>query len=594
MTPEELQQLIDILNNEDIDQAANSVNGINLFGNHPIVYSAIFGKPIKKPEDAPFYSVDELKKWWANLDIEAEKRILAKITEYGVKDLYQGRICDFFWFVDKKIDCARRAMWYYRTTLKCSSFSVCFWSINRYISLAKAIGEENLRKKEIVELLRETISKKVNANYDYCFLLKIAKRWDDEKGPLIRAAEDALRELSDSQDYILIGKYCDLLLSLYDDIKNSQIQKEKIIWKKARAIIHTANNLKNTDGNDKFRRANLLKNAVNELKALKTEDAKNYRKQLLFEIQQLEEEGVKALPLFQHSGDASQLVAVLMKILESLEGPEEYMYFLANCMNFLKKKEHENVILSNRSIIDLFSSTVIGSDGRVKAKVGSLTKNTENATEIDKKALQLKAERSACREIVVTSQIVLANVHRFIQQISIPEAMVREIVIRSGFVPPDRIQLYTKGLYAGIKGDFLTALCILTPQIENSIRHIAEMCGEPVYNLKEDGTEELKTFHALLEAEKVQECLDEDFLFTLKTVFVSPYGLNFRNEFCHGILSDAQYQTYTALYIWWLIFKCCYMLSPLPSDIVAASVQTKIAKEASTLNTGSSRDKDNE
>ena len=61
MTPEELQQLIDILNNEDIDQAANSVNGINLFGNHPIVYSAIFGKPIKKPEDTPFYSVDELK-----------------------------------------------------------------------------------------------------------------------------------------------------------------------------------------------------------------------------------------------------------------------------------------------------------------------------------------------------------------------------------------------------------------------------------------------------------------------------------------------------------------------------------------------------
>lgn len=540
MTPEELQQLMDILNNEDIDQAANRVNEINLFGNHPVVYFAIFGKPIKKPEDTPFYSVDELKKWWANLDIEAEKRTLAKLTECGVKDLYQGRICDFFWFVDKKIDCARKAMGYYRTALKCSSFSVCFWSINRYISLAKAIGEESLRKKEIVELLRETISKKVNANYDYCCLLKTAKRWDNEKGSLISAAEEALRELSNSLDYILIGKYCDLLLSLYDGIKNSQIQKERIIWKKAQAIIHTANNLKNTDGNDKFRRANLLKNAVNELKQLKTEDAKNYRKQLLFEIQQLEEEGVKELPLFQQSGDASQLVTVLVKILESLEGQEEYMYFLANCMDFLSQKEHENAVLSNRSIIDFFSSTVIGNDGRAKAKVGSLTKNTENATEIDKNALRLKAERSACREIVVVSQVVLANVHRFIQQISVSEGMVREIVISSGFVPPDRIQLYTKGLYAGIKGDFLTALCILTPQIENSIRHIAEMCGEPVYNLKEDGTEELKTFHALLEAEKVKECLDEDFLFTLKTVFVSPYGLNFRNEFCHGILNDEQ------------------------------------------------------
>ena len=79
-------------------------------------------------------------------------------------------------------------------------------------------------------------------------------------------------------------------LSLYDDIKSGKIQKEKIIWKKAQAIIRVANSLKSTDGNDKFRRANLLKDVVNELKAIKTEDAKNYRKQLLLEIQRLEEE----------------------------------------------------------------------------------------------------------------------------------------------------------------------------------------------------------------------------------------------------------------------------------------------------------------
>ena len=112
---------------------------------------------------------------------------------------------------------------------------------------------------------------------------------------------------------------------------------------------------------------------------------------------------------------------------------------------------------------------------------------------------------------------------------------------------------------AGFSGDFLTALSILVPQVENSVRELALECGEPVYNLNEDGIEEIKTMHAVLELDGVKEHLDEDFLLALKTVFCSKFGFNMRNDIAHGLLSDKQFQSFHALYTWWFILKICYM-----------------------------------
>lgn len=102
----------------------------------------------------------------------------------------------------------------------------------------------------------------------------------------------------------------------------------------------------------------------------------------------------------------------------------------------------------------------------------------------------------------------------------IEEKDIREIVENSVIVPEDRKEAYIKGLMAGFLGDFLTALYILIPQVENSVRELAMQCGEPVYNLNENGIEELKTMHAVLELEGVKECLDDDFLLAIKTIFV--------------------------------------------------------------------------
>ena len=82
----------------------------------------------------------------------------------------------------------------------------------------------------------------------------------------------------------------------------------------------------------------------------------------------------------------------------------------------------------------------------------------------------------------------------------------------------------------GFSGDFLTALSILIPQIENAVRYLAVECGEPVYNMNEEGIEEIKSMHAVLELEGVKESLDENLIFALNTIFCSKFGFNMRNN----------------------------------------------------------------
>ena len=193
-------------------------------------------------------------------------------------------------------------------------------------------------------------------------------------------------------------------------------------------------------------------------------------------------------------------------------------------------------------------------------------------------ALLANMEMDSYINMDIDSKIRVANVKNQIQfKYDITEHDVQKIVEDSIFVPVERRIADKKGLFAGFNNDFLTALSILMPQVDNSIRNFAEMCGEVVYNVKEDGSEELKSMNAVLDLPKVKECFDEDLLFSLNTIFCSKYGLNMRNEVAHGTLDDTYFNSYWVLYVWWFVFKLCYMYTKNVQykywDIVADKIE---------------------
>lgn len=140
----------------------------------------------------------------------------------------------------------------------------------------------------------------------------------------------------------------------------------------------------------------------------------------------------------------------------------------------------------------------------------------------------------------------------------IEEKDIQTIVNDSIFVPQTRKESFAKGLWFGFQKDYMAALHILVPQFENAFRNLVAECEEPVYNLKLDGTEEVRTLNGLIEQASIQEIFDDDFLFAIQLLFCSPYGLNLRNEQAHGLMDDSFYYSYHAVVVWWYIFCLCH------------------------------------
>jgi hypothetical protein len=123
------------------------------------------------------------------------------------------------------------------------------------------------------------------------------------------------------------------------------------------------------------------------------------------------------------------------------------------------------------------------------------------------------------------------------------------------FVPQGHEEIFLRGIHAGFHGDFLIASHLLTPQIENSIRHVLELNGVDVSNLNSDGTQPVKTYGGLFDIKETKAIFGEDMCFELRGCLIEKTGYDFRNQVAHGFVSDAQCCSVAAITVWWLVLR---------------------------------------
>jgi len=125
---------------------------------------------------------------------------------------------------------------------------------------------------------------------------------------------------------------------------------------------------------------------------------------------------------------------------------------------------------------------------------------------------------------------------------------------KSKFIPEDRIEIYARGIYEGFQNNFTISSHILVPQIENSIRHIANQNSISTTRTDDDLQYE-NTLGGCLE--RIKEIIDPDLLSELKNFLVDTSNVNFRNEISHGLMSPFLIQHY-GKYLWWLSLKMIF------------------------------------
>jgi hypothetical protein len=71
----------------------------------------------------------------------------------------------------------------------------------------------------------------------------------------------------------------------------------------------------------------------------------------------------------------------------------------------------------------------------------------------------------------------------------------------------------------------------------------------------------------------IKEELGEDFAFDLHSLLVSEFGLNFRHNLAHGLLSPSDFNAPAGIYLWWMLLR----LFVIPTSFVQNYSESKSA-----------------
>jgi hypothetical protein len=134
------------------------------------------------------------------------------------------------------------------------------------------------------------------------------------------------------------------------------------------------------------------------------------------------------------------------------------------------------------------------------------------------------------------------------------------ILIHSPFVPGDLLRTFSRGFLRFFQGDFVSGLYILTPLLENSLRHVLKSHGHDV-TIFDDATQtqQDRTISSLFE--QMRSELDTIFgtpiTADIERVFLKKPGPHLRHALSHGLLHDGDPYGPDAVYACWLIFRLC-------------------------------------
>jgi hypothetical protein len=183
----------------------------------------------------------------------------------------------------------------------------------------------------------------------------------------------------------------------------------------------------------------------------------------------------------------------------------------------------------------LFSTQLIDAKGRVVAKIGGIETDLEG---------QLLIHIS--QSLQISTFFVRSIIQKMIELNLMTKDSIIDFLKKSPVFEKDRYEFIEKGLDAYFVNDYITAIHLLIPQIENAIRNIIEKTGGLTLEPSRCGGFNLKTFDKLLRDENLIATLGIDFTNYFRILFTEQRGWNLRNNVCHGIANLSHFNYATA------------------------------------------------
>jgi hypothetical protein len=193
---------------------------------------------------------------------------------------------------------------------------------------------------------------------------------------------------------------------------------------------------------------------------------------------------------------------------------------------------------------------MVNAQGKIVAKRGSLL--ADDPDEREEVIRQAMFERAAQQRDVLAVTTLRPACAQIVEEHYLGARELLPLVTASPFVPPGREEVFAVGLAAGFNGDFATALHMLMPQFENSVRAILAQNGAITSKVDDEGVQDERSLNELLYSPQAKTVFGPDLLFDMQGLLIERWGGNLRNQMAHGLLDVAHMVGSQSVYFWWL------------------------------------------
>ncbi len=201
----------------------------------------------------------------------------------------------------------------------------------------------------------------------------------------------------------------------------------------------------------------------------------------------------------------------------------------------------------------LISGVVLDEKGKVIAKRASMNSTQEE---------NLGVVRSQASQHLIFSVTIKGSVLGWAQRelnnrTDFDESLIDSLLYPNPFIPKSRVLQFKRGLMTGFKGDWISAVYILIPQLENSLRHLMQLAGYEMVKMDSDGIQQEKDLNAFIYSDEFQDIVGEDMAFQLQVILTDKIGLNLRNQIAHGLATDGTVLSEVGPFIWSMTLLLC-------------------------------------
>jgi len=236
----------------------------------------------------------------------------------------------------------------------------------------------------------------------------------------------------------------------------------------------------------------------------------------------------------------------------------ECLLILANIYPGIDKKQifidaKKNLV--QNPLMSLSSSVTFAKDGRVASKNEGIDLRDPDSDQ-SKEAVAAEALRNY---LFTTGTVVQGGIIPVLQELRrkyrFTERDFIEICTGAPILPKGSEVLFARALFAGLENDFVLAIHLLVPQIENLVRYHLKFRDAKTTTLSKDGIRTENGLSTLVELPEMINIFGENITYEIQALFCDSRGPNLRNQLAHGLLNYSDFESASVVYAWWFWFK---------------------------------------